>query len=66
MEVRNGITRANVWKLDVVNAAGQTMLEAFGNKATTERVYDDENNTLQTIFTMSGARTTQALLLKTR
>jgi YD repeat-containing protein len=66
VEVRNGITRANVWKLDVVNAAGQTMLEAFGNKATTERVYDDENNTLQTIFTMSGARTTQALLLKTR
>jgi RHS repeat-associated protein len=50
-----------LWTLDMVNSAGQTMKETFGNGATTERVYDDDTNLLEAIFTFSSGKTLQSL-----
>ncbi|MBK9261884.1 MAG: RHS repeat-associated core domain-containing protein [Polyangiaceae bacterium] len=62
VRIHNGADRTQVvWSLDVVNAAGQTMFETFGNGAATERVYSDEAQVLETIFTMADGKTLQSL-----
>lgn len=59
-EIRDS-SNALYWKLDTVNAQGQTTKETYGNGIVHVRTYDDHTGRIATISTGAGSTTAQSL-----
>lgn len=64
VRVLDGDTRRPLWQLDMVDGAGRTMREVFGNGVATEWHHDPVTGVLEHIYTESGTKTLQSLVYR--
>ncbi|MDI1433322.1 FG-GAP-like repeat-containing protein [Polyangium sorediatum] len=62
--VRQGVTRDLLWQLDMVDGAGRTVMETFGNGALTERDVSPQSGAVESIFTHHGTNMLQGLVVR--